>query len=172
MGYPIERAGTWGAGARCSDRPRSRNRHPGRRLRPPRGGDGCRTVTEGVLVATLPRGESLRSGGAGGFTASGGGACGSGGEGERTMESRSSSFFPLSPRSGRHPLRERSDRHPLKPRKRLPPPEPKATPPHVSGKPQVSDSAPPATRRTQSPAWQPLAGHAGVQKWRRPQGRQ
>ncbi len=42
----------------------------------------------------------------------------------------------------------------------------------LSGKPQVSDSTPPATRRTHSPAWQPFAGHAGVQKWRRPQGRQ
>ena len=40
------------------------------------------------------------------------------------------------------------------------------------GRPQVSDSTPPSTKRTQSPAWQPFARQAGVQKWQRPQERQ
>ena len=43
-------------------------------------------------------------------------------------------------------------------------PAPAAASPVTSGKPQVSDRTPPSTRRTQSPAWQPFAGHAGVQK--------
>ena len=37
-------------------------------------------------------------------------------------------------------------------------PPPPAQPPPPSGNPQVSDSTPPVTRRTHSPAWQPFAG--------------
>jgi hypothetical protein len=46
------------------------------------------------------------------------------------------------------------------------------TPSPSSGKPHVSDRAPPSTRRTHNPARQPLAWHDGVQKCCRPQGRQ
>ncbi len=43
---------------------------------------------------------------------------------------------------------------------------------HSGGNPHVAERTPPRTSRTHRPAWQPLAGHWGVQKCLRPQGKQ